>query len=215
MIVLNELLTKSFESYLKDYVFAVRTFKTFGQILFCLNWNEKINSFSLCSRVVERRLGQVQEVWHWLCGSWWLDLLIIQYLNFANAVYNIMRSKGLRYLYKHVQLEMSLALQNAQLQKQSTCELLQGFIFVCDWILAFLLTHPKLSVPVFAVDIFFWPPYWGGRNLPASCPQSQETSLPSLQQHFYPFAGFASRQLFVKFPPGVLRIRLHLGMLAL
>lgn len=109
------------------------------------------------------------------------------------------------------------------------------FIFVCDWILAFLLTHPIVSVPVFTVGVFCWPPTRGeGGNLPGSCPQSQKTSFPSLQQHFYPFAGcapksitiiitppsknseamWASRQLFLEFPPGVLRIKLHLGLLA-
>lgn len=111
----------------------------------------------------------------------------------------------------------------------------RDFIFVCDWILAFLLTHPQVSVSVLTVGVFCWPPYRGGGNLPGSCSKSQETSFPSLQQHFYHFAGcapksitiiiappsknaltmWASRQLFLEFPPGVLRIRLYLGMLVL
>lgn len=59
----------------------------------------------------------------------------------------------------------------------------------------------EMSVPVFALDVFFWPPYWGRRNLPGSCPQSQETSLPSLQQHFYPFAGCAPKSITIIIAP--------------
>lgn len=128
----------------------------------------------------------------------------------------------------------SLALQNAQLQRnKAPVELLQDFLslYVTEswhfyspiqkWVLQSLPWEYSAGLPTMEGEIYLeavqslrrpiFPVSSSISTLLQAVHKNQSQSSSRLHQRMHKL--WASRQLFLKFPPGVLRIRLHLGML--